>query len=259
MGFQSAIEWTDGTFNPWTGCERVSPACAHCYAADLAKRWTKRDIWDTGEFVFRAESYWRKPRSWNAQAQAARQPMFVFCASMSDVFQDADVLVPHRERLWEEISSTPWLVWLLLTKRPENIERMLPWPEAPENVWLGTSVENARQSWRARAVVEVPAPVHFLSCEPLLGSLFRSGGNRQPLDLDDIEWVIGGGESGPRFRAPDPECVRELRDACHEASVPFFWKQWGGANPKAGGKEIDGRAWCQRPTPATPSSLLTLF
>lgn len=257
MGKRTGIEWTDHTFNPWTGCERVSPACAHCYAADQAKRWGKAELW-AGQFELRAESYWRKPLAWNAEAEARHQPSFVFCASLADVFQAEVALAESRERLWELIHETPWLTWLLLTKRPENIAAMLPWPEAPANVWLGTSVENARYTWRARRLVEVPAPVHFLSCEPLLGSLFDSHGHREPLELADIEWVIGGGESGPSFRAVNPAYARELRDACTAAEIPFFWKQNGGRYPKSHGKLLDGREWCQRPTPAAPA-LLTLF
>lgn len=265
MGKTTAIEWTDATFNPWWGCERVSPACAHCYAADVAKRWGN-DLWAKGEFRFLSDGYWRKPVRWNHEAEhgsddwPARTPMFVFCASMADVFQDHDALVEPRERLWELVDATPWLVWLLLTKRPENIGRLSGWTQAPPNVWLGTSVENARHTFRVDHLVEVPAPVHFLSCEPLLGSLFEARGNRRPLELGDVEWVIGGGESGPNFRAPDPAWARELRDASRDASVPFFWKQWGGRHAKQGGKQIDGRQWCQRPTPAAPAAMAqTLF
>lgn len=186
----------------------------------------------------------------------------MFCASMADVFQDHELLVEPRARLIELIEETPWLVWLLLTKRPENIGRLSGWEAlgAPANVWLGTSIENARHTFRVKQLTETPAVVHFLSCEPLLGSLYESRGNREPLDLTDIEWVIGGGESGPHFRAVDPAHVVELRDHCVAEGVPFFWKQWGGRFPKQGGKSIDGRTWCERPTPATPAPAdLALF
>lgn len=136
---------------------------------------------------------------------------------------------------------------MILTKRPHNIARMLPWAEAPANVWLGTSIENARFTFRAEQVQEVTAPVHFLSCEPLLGSLFRSDGNRSPLVLDGIEWVIGGGESGSGFRDFDVRWARELRDVCVERGIPFFWKQNGGLRSKSRGKQLDGREWCEIP------------
>jgi protein gp37 len=268
MPRRSGIEWTDYTFNPWWGCERVSPACAHCYADLVAQRYAGRKLWDTGEFRFFGDDHWRKPRALNRAAEAAGQPSFVFCASMADVFQEHPALEQPRERLFELIEETPWLVWLLLTKRPEAI--CDHWVEAPVNVWLGTSIENARFTYRAKLLTEVPAPVHFLSCEPLLGSLFdpRTSGQapytsqpvpaRGPLDLTDIEWVIGGGESGPRFRQTNPDHARELRDACRDAGIPFFWKQWGGQWSKQHGKRLDGREWCQRPEPVSPRHL-TLF
>lgn len=257
MGKVTAISWCDHTFNAWEGCERVSPACARCYAADRAVRWGKPDLW-AGRFEMRADAYWRKPLAWNAEAEARRQPSFVFCASLADVFQAEVALAEPRERLWRLIHETPWLVWLLLTKRPENIAAMLPWPEAPHNVWLGTSVENARYTWRARRLVEVPAPVHFLSCEPLLGSLFDDRGHREPLDLTDIEWVVIGGESGRGFRPLKLEHAREVRDACRAAGVPVWFKQVGGRYHDTGGHLLDGEEIFERPEPAIPA-LLTLF
>jgi protein gp37 len=190
---------------------------------------------------------------WNAEAAAQRRPRLVFCASMADVFEDHPDLPEQRERLWALIDETPWLIWQLLTKRPENIAAMVPWSAAPRNVWLGTSIENSRFTFRVGQLTEVPAPVHFLSCEPLLGSLFESRGNRRPLALDDVEWVIGGGESGPRHRLVDPVHARELRDVCVEAGVPFFWKQNGGRWPKVNGKLLDDVEWCEIPTPARPA------
>lgn len=267
MAEQTGIEWTHHTFNPWWGCERVSPACAHCYAADVAVRYQPDDVlWAMpGEpashhgFRFFGDGHWGEPLRWNRKAEKAGEPALVFCASMADVFESRPELVEPRERLWELIEATPWLTWQLLTKRPGDIINLVPerWIEGtPPNVWLGTSIENTAYSWRAVAVTEVPAPVHFLSCEPLLGSLFEDKPRRHPLRLDDIEWVIGGGESGPKHRLTDPEWARELRDECIIFGIPFFWKQWGGVRPKSNGKAIDGAQWCQIPTPLSPTLTL---
>jgi protein gp37 len=243
----TAIEWTEETFNPWWGCVRVSPACAHCYADTFSRR-LGMSLWEEGgSRRFFGDRHWEEPLRWNRRGEKRGRRVLVFCASMADVFEDHPSLEEHRERLWDLIEATPWLTWQLLTKRPENIGLMFPWLDAPPNVWLGTSIENARYTYRADQVQEVNAPVHFLSCEPLLGSLFRSDGKRRSLDLDGIEWVIGGGESGAQHRPFDIAWAREIRDACEERGIPFFWKQNGGLRPKAGGKELDGREHCEIP------------
>jgi protein gp37 len=242
---RTAIEWTDATFNPWWGCTRVSPACAHCYADTLARRYGHQ-LWDHGSpRRFFSERHWAQPRRWNRQAERADRRLKVFCASMADVFEEQAELDPWRRRLWRLIEETPMLDWQLLTKRPEHVAAMVPWRHRwPANVWIGTSIENARHTFRANILRELPASIRFISAEPLLGSLFVNGKpNRQPLDLDGIDWVIAGGESGPRFRPLNLEWVRELRDACLDASIPFFYKQQGGRTPKAGGRELDGRIW----------------
>ena len=253
MAEQTGIQWTTHTFNPWWGCARVSPACAHCYADTLARRYGHR-LWDDrGRRRFLSDQHWAQPLRWNRQAEHAGEPRKVFCASMADVFEDHDELEPWRQRLWQLIEQTPMLHWQLLTKRPENVAAMVPWREQwPANVWIGTSIENSRHTFRAEILAELPAPVRFISAEPLLGSLFLNGKpNRRPLSLEGLDWVIVGGESGPRFRRVDVEWIRELRDACVEADVPFFYKQAGGRTPKAGGRELDGRTWDEFPTPAT--------
>lgn len=253
MAETSEIGWTDGTFNPWWGCTRVSPACAHCYADSSSKRFGFPDLWsEGGERRFFGDSHWHDPIRWNRKAEKDGKPRLIFCASMADVFEEHPAVVAERERLWELIEATPWLTWQLLTKRPENVARMVPemWSAlgAPANVWLGTSIENAKFSWRAKAIQEVDAPVHFLSCEPLLGSLFDTkGGRREALDLTGIEWVIGGGESGPHFRETKVEWAAELRDAAKAEGIPFFWKQNGGIRPKSNGKELEGTEWCEIP------------
>jgi protein gp37 len=256
MAETTEIGWTDGTFNPWWGCTRVSPACAHCYADFAATRFGLPGLWeDGGARKFFGDKHWNEPKRWNAKAEAQGVVKKVFCASMADVFEPHAELAPHRERLWGLIEETPWLAWQLLTKRPENIMSMIPsdWrSELPRNVWVGTSVENSRWTERAEALKTVPAAVRFLSCEPLLGSLFESRGKRRPLDVDGLDWIIVGGESGPQFRPLEAGWVREVRDATLGAELPFFFKQWGGATPKANGKEIDGVEWCQVPEAPAP-------
>jgi protein gp37 len=244
------IEWTDKTFNPWLGCSRVSPACAHCYADTLARNRMGLKLWgDDAPRKLTSDSNWRKPLTWNRKSPEEHgRPTRVFCASMADVFEDRPELRLWRSRLWNLIEQTPNLHWQLLTKRPENVARMAPWWSGwSENVWLGTSIENARFSFRADLICAHPASVHFLSIEPLLGSVFRSDGNRTPLDLTHIEWVITGGESGPGFRPFDTQWLREIRDACLAGGVAYFHKQNGGIRPKASGKELDGREWCEFP------------
>jgi protein gp37 len=172
---------------------------------------------------------------------------------MADVFEERRELDRWRERLWELIEATPMLQWQLLTKRPENVWPMVPWRARwPENVWIGTSVENSRQTFRVDILRELPAAVRFISAEPLLGSLFLNGKpSRQALSLDAVDWVIAGGESGPRHRPVDLDWVRELRDACLAAKVPFFYKQQGGRTSKSGRRDLDGRTWSEFP-PTSP-------
>lgn len=170
---------------------------------------------------------------------------------MADVFEDRDELDPWRKRLWEVIETTPWLSWQLLTKRPENVPQMVPWGNGswPANVWLGVSVENTAFTHRADRLRELPAAVKFISAEPLLGSLLTSKSRRPALDLQGIDWVIAGGESGPRARPMHLDWVRELRDACRGNDVRFFLKQLGGHPNKRGGRHavLDRRRWRELP------------
>ncbi len=225
MGKNSHIEWTHHTFNPWWGCAKVSPACQHCYAETLANRFGGAIWGPKAERRFFGEAHWREPVRWNEEAKAKRTRYRVFCASMSDVFEDRPDLVEERTRLWRLVERTDHLDWLLLTKRPQNARRLAPWNESwPKNIWLGASVEN--QEWadkRLPLLLAVPARIRFLSCEPLLG----------PLDLKahvkrgGIHWIIAGGESGPGARPMNPEWVRVLRDFCAKQSIAFHFKQWG--------------------------------
>ena len=259
MGEKSSIEWTDHTFNPWIGCQKVSPGCDHCYAETWDARGLQQRESRWGPHAARTRTSaanWRKPLAWNKAAQKAGKRARVFCASLADVFDNHDSIDPQwRLDLWELIAATPHLDWLLLTKRPQNVPKMVfawmlerTWPS---NVWLGTTVENQTEAERRIPhLLAVPAAVRFLSCEPLLGPVdlttiwLRRDGQRmtklsnslgdyvQPLrgnfkDSQKIHWVICGGESGPNARPMHPSWARSLRDQCVAAGVAFHFKQWG--------------------------------
>lgn len=234
MGKDSKIEWTHHTFNPWWGCVKISPACKHCYAEAWAKR-VGMDLWGGGsERRFFTEAHWRQPIKWNREAEQARKRRRVFCASMGDVFENKRELDPWRVRLWLIIAQTPWLDWLLLTKRPQNVARLVPWGNAwPHNVWLGTTAENQR--WADERIPELlaqGAAIHFASCEPLLGPIDLSPWLGTPTKYNKtLNWVIAGGESGGRARPMNPEWAVDLRDQCVNAMVPFHFKQWGHWGP----------------------------
>jgi len=226
MGEDSKIEWTDHTFNPWVGCTKISPACDHCYAEGWAKRTGNADLW-SGERRRTTESNWRQPLKWNSEARKQGIRSRVFCASLADVF-DNQVPPDWRADLWALIGDTPNLDWLLLTKRPQNIHKMLPdgWGNGWHNVWLGTTVENMDEMVKRRShLLSVPAAVHFLSVEPLLERVWLPAKDTY---LHAIEWVICGGESGPNARHMNPAWARALRNECAEMGIPFFMKQMGG-------------------------------
>lgn len=230
---ETKIEWTAGadgskgfTFNPWVGCEKQSPACDHCYAEGWAKRTGQPELW-TGDRRRTTAAYWQQPIKWNHEAEAAGIRRKVFCASLADVF-DADVPERWRDDLWHRIDQTPHLTWLLLTKRPQNISRMLPNPDTGvpawgaggwPHVWLGATTENQPEfDKRWPDLSAIPAAVRFLSYEPALGPLRLP---HWPLP----DWIICGGESGPHAREMDLAWARDLRDACATDGVPYFFKQ----------------------------------
>lgn len=229
MGYRSEIEWTDHTFNPWWGCTKVSPACDNCYAEAFARR-LGMDIWShrMGR-RFLSEANWKLPLIWNERAAKAGVKERVFCASMADVFEWKRGLSQERVKLWDLIESTPSLIWLLLTKRPHLVKRIVPWgTDWPSNVWIGTTVED--QKWtekRLPYLVDLPTENRFLSCEPLLGEVSL----KQWLATDEIEWVIAGGESGSHARPTEPDWFYGLRDQCMEFDTPFHFKQWGNWAP----------------------------
>ena len=225
MGAQTGIEWTDHTFNPWIGCTAISPACDHCYAKTLVERWG-------GDFEQRrrtAPSNWLKPLAWDRAAAKAGVRRRVFCASLADVF-DNQVPEQWRADLWDLIRVTPHLDWQLLTKRPQNIAKMLPadWGAGWKNVWLGTTTENQEEYDRRWPHLKcVPAVIRFISYEPAIGPL------RLPMRTLGVygeewpDWVICGGESGPGARPMHPQWASDIRDQCAAADVPFFFKQNG--------------------------------
>jgi protein gp37 len=236
MSYESTIEWTETTWNPVTGCTKISPGCDHCYAHTFAERWrgVKGHPYENGfDLTLRPERL-QWPLRW-------KRPRVIFVNSMSDLFHK-DVPDTFIELVFETMRRASWHTFQVLTKRPHRAARMasgLPWPA---NVWLGTSIENASFLWRVEALRRTSPAVRFLSCEPLLGSLAG-------MKLNGIDWVIVGGESGPGFRPPNALWIREIRDLCQAASVPFFFKQWGGRYPSAGGRMLDGRTWDEMPSP----------
>lgn len=228
MADLTKIEWTDATFNGWTGCTRISPGCDHCYAEAMSKRNPATfGSWVPGAARKRTSAgYWQGPIRWNRDAERAGKRRRVFCSSMADVF-DNQVDPAWRVDLFDLIRATPALDWQLLTKRPQNIAKMLPadWGGGWANVWLGTTVEDqTRARLRIPVLARVPAAVRFLSCEPLIEGLALD----QWLSQGAIHWVIGGGESGPGFRQIEAEWLRTLRDDCARHEVAFFAKQMAG-------------------------------
>ncbi len=234
MADGSAIEWTEATWNPVTGCVQVSPGCAHCYAKTFAERW--RGVPDHPYEQGFELKLWPKrldqPIRW-------RRPRVVFVNSMSDLFHE-DIPEQFIAEVFRVMREADWHVFQVLTKRHERLLELsdrLPWPP---NVWIGVSIENRRFVHRADYLRQVPAAVRFISAEPLLGPL-------EELNLNGIDWLIAGGESGPGHRPVREEWLVELRDRCAEEDVAFFFKQWGGARPKSGGRLLEGRSWDEMP------------
>lgn len=244
----SNISWTTHTFNPWIGCTKVSPGCQRCYAEARMDKRFHRVNWGAGNPRSRTSAdYWKDPLQWNRQAAEAGARTMVFCASLGDVF-DAEVAASWRDDLFGLIRQTPHLDWQILTKRPEHAVQYAAGSRWPDNAWLGTSIEDQERAGRAKIITQVPAPVRFLSCEPLLGPV--------KLDLTGIDWVIVGGESGPGYRPMAREWAIDLRDQCRAANVPFFFKQWGGSTPEAGGHLLDGMVQHAFPEPKARQTLL---
>jgi len=304
MGSDSKIEWCHHTFNPWRGCTKVSDGCKFCYAETLSARnpavlggWGPKGLRSLA-----SEGYWRQPFAWDKEAAAAGERHRVFCMSLGDVFEGDETMPAEsrapvwnaRIRLFEVVMATANLDWLLLTKRTENVPIVLAkllnhcsrahpdhafsrWLEnwfvgqPPANVWVGTSIEDQKTAdERVPHLLQIPAAVRFLSCEPMLGEIDLR--KVRPM-VAPINWVICGGESGPHARPMNPEWARSLRDQCVDAGVPFLFKQWGEWSPcatmrehslartrvspdgtalyrigkKAAGRLLDGREWNEYP------------
>jgi protein gp37 len=242
MAISTSIAWTDSTWNPWIGCTKVSPGCANCYAEKMSKR-RKWAAWGPGKPRRRTKT-WGSPRIWNAKGAKGHR---VFVASLADVF-DAQVDPAWLGEVLDLIKACPNLTFQVLTKRIDEAARRLPpeiaarggWPAFP-NLWLGCTTEN--QDWwdaRVPVLLGIAGPAkRFVSVEPMIGAIHPKG--LKP------DWVIVGGESGPHCRPIDPDWVRVIRDYSVANGIPFFFKQWGGIRPKAKGKTLDGREWCQVP------------
>ncbi len=241
----SAIEWTEVTWNPTTGCDRTSPGCDHCYAMTLAKRLKamhQQKYQKDGDPLTSGPGFGisihpdvlKLPYRW-------RSPKTVFVNSMSDLFHN-EVSTEFIQQVFEVMKDTPQHTYQILTKRTQRLAKVaesLPWPK---NVWMGVSVESQKYAFRVKHLLEVPASVRFLSVEPLLEPV--------ELELGGIDWVIVGGESGANSRPIEPDWVRSIRDQCQQSQTAFFFKQWGGRTPKQNGRELDGRIWSEYPQKA---------
>lgn len=234
MAISSNIEWTDSTWNPITGCTKISPGCKHCYAETFAERFrgVPGHPFEQGFDLRLWPERLDLPLKW-------KQPRIIFVNSMSDLFHER-VSADFIFKVFETMQAAHWHKFQILTKRSERLRRLartLPWPT---NVWMGVSVESPTYTFRIDDLRDVPSAVRFLSIEPLLAEI-------PGLDLDGIDWVIVGGESGPKCRPMDAEWVRRIRRECKSQKVPFFFKQWGGTRKKLRGRMLDGRTWDEMP------------
>jgi protein gp37 len=235
MAQASSIEWTESTWNPVTGCTKISPGCDNCYAERMAKRLQamRQPNYANGFKLTMQPKMLNLPLTW-------KTPQVIFVNSMSDLFHK-DVTTDYILKVFEVMGQASQHVFQVLTKRSNRLMRLssqLPW--AP-NIWMGVSVESSAYTFRIDHLRETGAHVKFLSLEPLLGSLPN-------MNLLDIDWAIVGGESGPGARAMQAEWVVDIRDQCLAAGVPFFFKQWGGTRKKTTGRLLEGRTWDQMPT-----------
>lgn len=236
MADRSAIEWTEATWNPVTGCDKVSPGCAHCYAEAFAERFrgVPGHPYEQGFDLRMWPERLDQPFRW-------KRPRMIFVNSMSDLFHER-IPLDFIRRVFASMEGADWHTFQILTKRPERVVDIVDALCWPENVWMGVSIENRRFVERADLLRQINPAVRFVSAEPLLGPL-------EGLNLEGIDWLIAGGESGTRSRPVRAEWVRELRDRCALAGVAFFFKQWGGRTPKTGGRRLDGLTHNAMPDP----------
>lgn len=234
MAGESTIEWTEWTWNPVTGCTKVSQGCKHCYAERMAKRLKAMGAarYESGFSLALHEDLIDLPRRW-------KRPRTIFVNSMSDLFHE-QVPDDFIARVFETMRECPQHIFQVLTKRSERLRELGQSLEWPSNVWMGVSVEDERVVDRVRDLQATPAETRFLSCEPLIGRIPN-------LPLSGIHWVIVGGESGPKARPMRFEWVTTIRDQCRDAGVPFFFKQWGGVRKHLTGRDLEGRTWDEMP------------
>jgi protein gp37 len=238
MAQKSSIEWTNATWNPVTGCTKISPGCDNCYAERFSERFrgVKDHPFEYGfDLMLRPERV-EQPLSW-------KKPKMIFVNSMSDLFHK-NVPNDYIDKVFDTMEAADWHIFQVLTKRSSLMKKFVNKrykdKPVPENIWLGVSVEDQTKRSRIKHLRETNASVKFLSIEPLIGPPGK-------LNLENIQWVIVGGESGPKARPMQLEWARSSRDQCLEQEVPFFFKQWGGFRPKSGGRELDGRTWDEFP------------
>jgi len=232
----SKIEWTESTWNPLTGCNKISPGCKHCYAERMSKRLRAMgtEKYANGFKLTLHRDSLQDPLAW-------KTPQVIFVNSMSDMFHK-DVPLAFIRDVFAVMREAHWHTFQVLTKRAERLLELDPRLEWAGNIWMGVSVENADYVSRIDCLRQTHAKIKFLSCEPLLGPIPK-------MKLRGINWVIVGGESGPGARPIEREWVTGIRDQCQKAKVPFFFKQWGGVNKKKTGRELDGRTWDDLPVP----------
>ncbi|HET6444432.1 MAG TPA: phage Gp37/Gp68 family protein [candidate division Zixibacteria bacterium] len=235
MAIKSSIEWTESTWNPLTGCTKISPGCKHCYAERMAKRLQAMDQpnYINGFKLALHEHALDIPLGW-------KKPQMIFVNSMSDLFHK-DVPLDFIQRVFDVMKRASWHTFQVLTKRSERLLELSSELYWPANVWMGVSVETEPYTFRIEDLRQTGAQTKFLSLEPLLGPLPN-------LDLREIDWVIVGGESGPGARPLKNQWVLDIRDQCQNAQVPFFFKQWGGVRKKTNGRLLDGRTWDELPS-----------
>jgi len=237
MASQTAIEWTDCTWNPASGCTKISAGCAHCYAERMARRLEAmgQARYRNGFAVTLHPEALEEPLGW-------KKPRLVFVNSMGDLFHE-EIPVEFIQKVFDVMNRCPQHIFQILTKRSQRMAELAPLLEWGENIWMGVTVENSDYMHRIECLQRVPARVCFLSLEPLLGPL-------DDLVLDGLDWVIVGGESGPQARPMKEEWVLSIQSKCQKEGVPFFFKQWGGVNKKKAGRLLQGRTWDQLPAAA---------
>jgi len=242
LGMRSGIEWTESTWNPLTGCTKISPGCRHCYAERMALRLQAmgQPNYANGFQLTVHEHMLELPLTW-------KKPQMIFVNSMSDLFHE-DAPVDFVLRVFDVMRRASWHTFQVLTKRSTRLLDLNPLIDWPANVWMGVSVENQDYTFRIDHLRQTGAPIKFLSLEPLLGPL-------PSLDLHGIDWVVVGGESGPGARPISEEWVKDIRDQCLAADVAFFFKQWGGTNKKRAGRILQGRTWDDFPRLAAARAL----